>query len=151
MTWWRVSMPPSSSISWRDSSETGRAAARRPRYGQGQAMRIAVLSIGDELMYGEILDSNFAHIAARLYAEGLPVVRHLSVGDDEEAIVAALRLLAADADAVIVTGGLGPTSDDRTAAAAAAAAGIPLRLDAEALAHIRHVAGRLGGDIPPAN
>ncbi|HEY6837343.1 MAG TPA: competence/damage-inducible protein A, partial [Geobacteraceae bacterium] len=109
------------------------------------------LSIGDELMYGEILDSNFAHIAARLYAEGLPVARHLSVGDGEAAIAAALRLCAVDFDAVIATGGLGPTSDDRTAAAAAAAAGLPLRLDAEALAHIRRVAGRLGGDIPPAN
>ncbi|HEY6838398.1 MAG TPA: molybdopterin-binding protein, partial [Geobacteraceae bacterium] len=77
-------------------------------------MRIAVLSIGDELMYGEILDSNFAHIASRLYSQGLPVARHLSVGDDEAAIAAALRLCAVDSDAVIVTGGLGPTSDDRT-------------------------------------
>lgn len=114
-------------------------------------MRIAVLSIGDELMYGEIVDTNFAHIASRLYDAGLTVERHLTVGDDEGAIAAALRRCAADHDVLIATGGLGPTIDDRTAAAAAAAAGLALRLDGEALAHVRRVAGRLGGDIPPAN
>jgi nicotinamide-nucleotide amidase len=114
-------------------------------------VKIAVLSIGDELMYGEIVDTNFAYIAARLYDSGLPAGLHLTVGDEEGAIAAALRDLAAGHDAVIVTGGLGPTRDDRTGAAAAVAFGRPVSLDPAALVHIKRVAGRLGGDIPPAN
>ena len=114
-------------------------------------MSIAVLSIGDELMCGEIVDTNFPHIAGRLLDAGLPVDLHLTVGDGGVAIGAALRLLATDHDVVIVTGGLGPTGDDRTAAAAAEACGRPLELNAAAREHIRLVAGRFGGDLPPAN
>jgi nicotinamide-nucleotide amidase len=113
--------------------------------------KIAVLSIGDELMYGEIADTNFAHIAARLYSCGLPVERHPTVGDDAEAIASELRGLIAAADAVIITGGLGPTSDDRTAAAAADAFSRPLQLNREALAHIKRFAGRHGGEISTAD
>jgi nicotinamide-nucleotide amidase len=114
-------------------------------------VRIAVLSIGDELLWGEIVDTNFARIAARCYDVGLPVTAHRTVGDDEAAIAAALGELAAGADALIVTGGLGPTSDDLTAAAAAKASGVELERNEAALAHVRHMAGRFGGDLPPAN
>ena len=55
-------------------------------------MKIATLSIGDELLTGEIVDTNAAHIAGRLYDAGVRVARHLTVADDEEAIVAALKL-----------------------------------------------------------
>jgi competence/damage-inducible protein CinA-like protein len=114
-------------------------------------VRIAVLSIGDELMCGEIVDTNFAHIAACLLDVGLPVDLHLTVGDDWAAIAVALRQLSAEHDAVIATGGLGPTGDDRTSAAAAEACGRPLELNPAARDHIRLVAGRFGGDLPPAN
>jgi nicotinamide-nucleotide amidase len=56
--------------------------------------KIAGLSIGDELIYGEILDSNFTHIASSLYDRSLPVERHMTVGDGEASIVTALRELA---------------------------------------------------------
>ena len=62
----------------------------------------------------------------------------------------ALLLLSAGSDALIVTGGLGPTIDDLTARAAAKATGCSLLLNEEALAHVRKVAGKLGGSSPPA-
>jgi nicotinamide-nucleotide amidase len=117
----------------------------------GLPMKVAVISIGDELMYGETVDSNFTVIAGRLYDAGLPVAVHLTVGDDREEIARALVYLAREHEVIIATGGLGPTSDDLTAAAAAEASGCPLQLSGAALEHIRQVAGRWGAEVPPAN
>lgn len=114
-------------------------------------MKIATLSIGDELLCGEVVDTNAAHIAAGLYDAGARVLRHLTVGDDEDAIVAALSELASASDALIVTGGLGPTPDDLTAAAAARAAGTRLELCDAALQHLARFAERISGDLHPAN
>src|ERR1039457_453838 len=114
-------------------------------------MRIATLSIGDELLLGEVVDSNSAHIAARLYRHGIRVERHLTVGDNEPEIVKAILALAGESDAVIVTGGLGPTIDDITATAAANASGRSLVLNQEALASIGKMAGKLGTGIHPLN
>jgi len=103
-------------------------------------------------MLGEVVDTNACHIAARLYDRaGIRVLRHLTVGDDEHRIVQALVELASLSDAVIVTGGLGPTSDDLTAAAAARAAGCELELSEEALSHLERFAQRISGGLHPAN
>jgi nicotinamide-nucleotide amidase len=99
-------------------------------------MRIATLSIGDELICGEFVDTNAAHIAGRLLEHGLRVRRHVTVGDVVEDIVAALNELAPQNDALIVTGGLGPTVDDMTAQAAAHATGRRLMINDEAREHI---------------
>ncbi len=114
-------------------------------------MRIATLSIGDELIFGEIVDTNAPFIAARLYDMGLKVTRHLAVGDVEAEITAALQSLAAASDTVIVTGGLGPTGDDVTARAAAKACGRRLVLNDEALAHLRDFLGKRGKGVDSAN
>lgn len=114
-------------------------------------MTVATLSIGDELLRGEVVDTNAAHLGARLTAEGLAVTEQLTVGDDEAAIAAALEALAGRHGAVIVTGGLGPTDDDVTARAAARAAGRRLALNDEALDHLRRVAGLFGGESHPLN
>ncbi len=114
-------------------------------------MKISTLSIGDELICGEVVDTNASHIAGKLYDLGARVRRHLTVGDREDAIVLALEELSIDSDAVIVTGGLGPTPDDLTAAAAAQAAGRELELSQEALAHLASFAERLPGGLHPAN
>jgi len=114
-------------------------------------VRLSTLSIGDELLCGEQLDSNACHIAGRVYDAGSRVLRHLTVGDDEESIVLALRELASTSEAVIVTGGLGPTPDDLTTAAASRAAGSELELSSEALAHLSSFAARISGGLHPAN
>ena len=114
-------------------------------------MRISTLSIGDELLCGEVVDTNACHIAAKLYDLGARVLRHATIGDCEEAIAAALEELASASDAVVVTGGLGPTPDDMTAAAAARAAGSELVLSNQALQHLASFAERIPGGLHPAN
>ena len=114
-------------------------------------MKVTTLSIGDELLLGEVVDTNAAHIAERLYMHGIRVYRHLAVGDREQDIADALLSLAGMSDAVIVTGGLGPTLDDITARAAAKAVDRRLVLNEEALAHVRQLAGKLGTGVHPLN
>ena len=107
-------------------------------------MKISTLSIGDELIFGEVLDTNSAHVAARLYDLGIKVQRHLLVGDNEPDIMDSIETLAEKCDAVIVTGGLGPTSDDLTSLAAAKVTGRRLIVNDEALSHMREFSGREG-------
>ena len=88
--------------------------------------RIAVLTVGDELLSGEVQDTNLTSIASSLTAIGMRVSRHVTICDDVEGIAGEVRALASGHDAVIVTGGLGPTSDDLTGEAVARAAGVEL-------------------------
>lgn len=102
-------------------------------------MRIATLSIGDELTCGQVIDTNAAFIASALLEHGFRVSRHTVVGDFKEDIADALDSLASGHDALIVTGGLGPTADDTTAAVAARVTGNPLELNSRALEHIGEI------------
>lgn len=114
-------------------------------------MKVTILSIGDELLLGEVVDTNAAYIARHLYAAGINLPLQMTVGDKEQDIIEACQALSQKSDAVIVTGGLGPTVDDVTAMAAAKLAGLPLVLNKEALVHLRNYAQRLARDLHPAN
>jgi nicotinamide-nucleotide amidase len=114
-------------------------------------MNIAILTIGDELLNGDLADTNTAAIAGQLASHSLPAQEAATVGDDETAIAAALQRLAASHDAIIVTGGLGPTEDDRTARAAAIAFNRPLSLDQTALQQIRERFHCMQRRMHPAN
>jgi nicotinamide-nucleotide amidase len=92
------------------------------------ALRAAVLSVGSELLLGDLTDSNATWISSRLRERGITVLRHVAARDDIEELVAALHWLAADVDLIIIGGGLGPTSDDLTRDAVAAALDVPLEL-----------------------
>ncbi len=113
--------------------------------------RAAILAIGDELTLGQSLDTNSAWLAERLVGLGAVPVEHDTVPDELEAIVEAIRRLAARADVLIVTGGLGPTPDDLTRGAVGAVLGEPLEEDPEALARLEAYFARLGRRMPPAN
>jgi nicotinamide-nucleotide amidase len=89
-------------------------------------MAVEILTIGSEILLGEIADTNTQTIARALRAEGINLTRVVAVGDDPARIADAIRLAAARSDGVITTGGLGPTVDDPTRAAAAEAAGTGL-------------------------
>jgi nicotinamide-nucleotide amidase len=106
-------------------------------------MRVSTLSIGDELICGQVTDTNAGTIAARLLEEGLRVQRHLAVGDNEADIISALGDLERMSDAIIITGGLGPTADDLTSRAAARATGRRLVIHEEARNHVRTMSGKL--------
>ncbi|ABQ24433.1 competence/damage-inducible protein A [Geotalea uraniireducens] len=114
-------------------------------------MKIATLSIGDELIFGEVVDTNAAHISERLYSVGFKVQRQLTVGDNEQDIVEAIEMLAVKCDVVVVTGGLGPTVDDITARSAAKITGHELVLNEEALARLQRFSEKLGGNLHPSN
>jgi nicotinamide-nucleotide amidase len=99
-------------------------------------VRAEVLAVGTELLLGDVVNGNAAVIGQLLAAAGVDVVRSIAVGDDEQTIAEELRAAASRVDAVLVTGGLGPTQDDLTREALAVAAGVELRRDedlAEAL------------------
>jgi nicotinamide-nucleotide amidase len=100
-------------------------------------MRARILAIGDELLLGRTLDTNSGHIARWLTDRGFHVDRTAVVGDPQEDIEIALRAASTGAVLVVVTGGLGPTDDDRTRQALAAVMGVPLRLRADAWQRIR--------------
>jgi len=113
--------------------------------------QVALLTVGDELLDGSILDSNGATIAVALSDIGLTVVEKRSVGDDQERIAATLSELTSTFPVVIVTGGLGTTSDDMTAAACAAAFSLPCTENAEALAQIERFFATRNRDMHPDN
>ena len=77
-------------------------------------MKAAILTIGDEIMIGQIVDTNSAWIAAWLDQHGWKVTRKLAVRDEINEIIKGVNLCYEDADLVITTGGLGPTKDDLT-------------------------------------
>ncbi len=91
-----------------------------------------ILSTGDEICLGAVIDSNSAHIALCLDEVGIQVTRHSCVGDDMDELTDVLLDIGSRADIAIITGGLGPTVDDLSAAAAAKAVGVDLYLDADA-------------------
>ncbi len=103
-----------------------------------------ILSTGDEIRTGTLVDTNSAYIAQELEGMGVRVSRHLTVGDDLSELAAVLQEIGSRADIAVVTGGLGPTSDDLSAEAAARAAKVSLILDPEALRQIEAFFDRIG-------
>ena len=100
-------------------------------------MHIEVVTIGDELLLGYTIDTNAAHLARTLAAEGVEISRRTTVGDTAEAIATGVREALDRAGAVITTGGLGPTSDDLTKPSIAALFGRGMVLDEEHLEWMR--------------
>jgi len=110
-----------------------------------------IVTIGSEILLGEITDTNAPHIARVLRSIGVDVVRTTSVGDDAARIAAAVREAAARAAIVVATGGLGPTVDDPTRDAVALAAGVPTEFRPELWAQVQAVYRRYGNEPPDNN
>lgn len=111
---------------------------------------IEIVSIGDEILFGDTLNSNAAFLAARLTAVGLPPCRETCVGDDVPAIQQAVREAWGRGHSVIAIGGLGPTCDDLTREAVAGLLGVPLVPDEAVAQTIRSFVGRRGVPISAA-
>lgn len=77
-------------------------------------MKAAIITIGDEILIGQIVDTNSAYIAKALDRIGIEVVEMLSISDDKQAILDTFALMQDTVDVVVITGGLGPTKDDIT-------------------------------------
>ena len=103
------------------SPDPAAAQGDRPR-----RPRAAVLSVGSELLLGDLTDTNATWLSRRLTEHGVEVVHHLAVGDDLDRLALSLRWLAGQVELVLIGGGLGPTADDLTREAVAAALGVEL-------------------------
>lgn len=114
-------------------------------------MRIEIICTGDEVLTGKIINTNFSYMAQKLEDVGLSVHWGTTVGDDRESLLAAFRLAAQRADAVIVNGGLGPTVDDLSQEIAAQAAGVDLVLHEEWLARMKEFFTKRSRVMPPNN
>ena len=107
-------------------------------------MDVELLSVGTELLLGEIVDTNAVYLAKKLSDLGINVYHKTTVGDNRERLAAALRISLGRSDAVLATGGLGPTEDDVTAATVAQVAGVDLVEDEAAADSIRSIARQRG-------
>ena len=110
-----------------------------------------IISIGDELTSGALVDTNSAFLSRELGDLGIPVLCHTTVGDDLAAMSGIFRAALSRSDLVLITGGLGPTEDDLTRQAAADAAGAGLVQDPSVMAHIRGLFELRGRPMPPSN
>lgn len=114
-------------------------------------MRIEIISTGDEIVTGLVVDTNAAWLSALLLEQGWQVRRRVTVGDNLNDLKAVLQESAARAEVVLVCGGLGPTADDLTAQAAAEAFDQPLTLFPDWLATIEARYASRGRPMPASN
>ncbi len=114
-------------------------------------IKIEILSQGEELLTGQVIDTNAGWLSDQLVRMGLTITRHTTVGDDKGDLVAVLKEIAARADGCLCTGGLGPTVDDLTAEAVAEAFALPLMLDATALTQIADFFAHKEQPMPASN
>jgi nicotinamide-nucleotide amidase len=114
-------------------------------------MRCDVLAVGTELLLGQIVDTNSAWIGEQLAAAGIDSYLHVQVGDNQARVVEQLRGLLAEADAVIVCGGLGPTQDDITREAIAEVMGTALERRDDLADAIREMFMSRGRAMPASN
>ena len=114
-------------------------------------MNAEIISIGTELLLGEIVDTNSAHIARNLRDIGLNLYFTTTVGDNEARITEAINLALDRADIVITTGGLGPTVDDVTRQAVAAATGRALEFRQDLYDQIADRFTRFASEMPQNN
>lgn len=114
-------------------------------------MNAAIVTIGDELLIGQVVNTNAAWLGENLGLLGINVIEVLTVGDDEPAIVSALKRATDIGDIVVVSGGLGPTHDDITREAIASFLNVALVLDEEVLAAIQRRFQRRRVAMPERN
>lgn len=114
-------------------------------------MRAEVISIGDELITGQRLDTNSQWLSERLTEIGVDVAFHTTIGDNLADNVAAFNAAINRADILVATGGLGPTADDLTREVIARAAGVGLLRDEASLAHIRELFASRSREMPERN
>lgn len=114
-------------------------------------VRCDVVAVGTELLLGQIVDTNSSWMGEQLAAHGIDSLLQVKVGDNLDRIVATLRSTLANADAVIMCGGLGPTHDDLTREAIAAVMGVELVMDDDLADVILEMFASRGRRMPANN
>ena len=114
-------------------------------------MTAEIITIGDEILIGQIVDTNSAWIAQKLNDVGIRVKQVTSVSDDREHILEALNLASKRADLILITGGLGPTKDDVTKKTFADYFCVGFRRDEEALQNVKRIFSRYNAPLLTVN
>lgn len=110
-----------------------------------------ILSVGTEILLGDILNTNSRYLSLELARLGISVLRHTTVGDNHERLAAALKTALERSDIVIATGGLGPTADDITRDVCCEVMGFEMELCDEIAAKIRSYFESKGIGMPESN
>ncbi|MDZ4698959.1 MAG: competence/damage-inducible protein A [Rhodothermales bacterium] len=114
-------------------------------------MTAHIITVGDELLIGQVINTNVAWLGEQLTLAGVDVTEALTISDDQPVIEAAIARSWAVADLVVVTGGLGPTHDDVTREAVAGFLGVPLVFHQDVLDHVAHLFERFKRTMPESN
>lgn len=114
-------------------------------------MRVEIIAVGTELLLGQIINSNAADIGSRLALAGLDHYHQTVVGDNLDRVASAIRQAVERSDAVIITGGIGPTQDDITRESLCVAAGVEMDFSEAYAEHLRDRWARRGRDMPVTN
>ncbi|MEI7704461.1 MAG: molybdopterin-binding protein, partial [Deltaproteobacteria bacterium] len=115
------------------------------------SLHVELLATGDELLTGQVIDTNSPWLMDRLWDLGVMVRRKVLVGDDREDLAAAMQEASGRSDLVVMSGGLGPTEDDLTAEVVAGAMGVPLEVHEPSLEAIRERFRKLSREMTPNN
>ena len=116
-----------------------------------KTIKAELLTIGDEILYGQITDTNSQWMGFELANIGIQVVRKTTVGDIESEILIALEEAEKRADIILITGGLGPTSDDLTKPCLSKYFNSPLKINEEALAEVTEFFKSRGRELTELN
>ena len=111
-------------------------------------MRAQIMSVGTELLLGQIVDTNAAYLAQYLSALGIDLYWQATVGDNLGRLTDELRRAWERADLIVITGGVGPTEDDLTREGIAALLGEEIAVEPELAEHLRGWFGRRGHSMP---
>lgn len=114
-------------------------------------LKIAMLSTGEEVLHGDIVDTNAAWLSEQFFQKGFALTKRSTVGDTLGALTEELLMLSFNNNVVVVNGGLGPTSDDVSAEAAANAADVPLILHEQWLERLKEFFAARGVTMPESN
>lgn len=123
----------------------------KSRYGKVSSLSSIVITIGDEILIGQVVNTNAAYLGKELFSLGYPVERVISVPDEEKEILKEFKSAWKNFDIVIITGGLGPTHDDITKKCVAKFFKAKYVLNPKVLKHVKEVFSRRGIPMPPVN
>ncbi|MBK9271537.1 MAG: CinA family nicotinamide mononucleotide deamidase-related protein [Saprospiraceae bacterium] len=110
-------------------------------------LNVSIITIGDELLIGQVIDSNSAIMGQMLSAIGLAVSRRWCIADKREEILYAMQEASRHSDLVLITGGLGPTKDDITKKVIAEFLGVELKYNEQAYTHLKEILDRYKVEI----
>ena len=114
-------------------------------------IRAQIITIGDEILIGQIVDTNSAFISQKLSEAGIAVTKNISVADNEKEIIRAIDEALNESDVVLMTGGLGPTKDDITKTTLSKYFNSPLKFDEESYKNVEALFRTRGKEVTELN